>query len=61
MSNPVASSGFKTYVLYKTPAGKGKGKLGLAAHTCNADIWEADAEFCEFEVSLSYIVSSRPA
>lgn len=55
MSNPVTSSGFKPYVLYKTPAGKGKGKLG----TCNANIWEVDSECCEFEVSLSYIVSYR--
>lgn len=41
------------------------GRLGIVAHTFNSSPWEAKVKeilcVCEFEASLIYIVSSRPA
>lgn len=41
---------------------KSNDKTKSVAHACYSSTWETKAEgHCEFEVTLGYIVSSRPA
>jgi hypothetical protein len=35
--------------------------LAIGGHTCKTEIWREKNEDLEFEASLTYIVSSRPA